>query len=179
MDPAPTQTISSPFSAPEPDAPEAASANGDGPEAGRPQGTTAARLPGHIRAYLDQRLFAALSTVDPDGSPRQAVIWYRMEDDERVLVNSRIGRRWPANLQRDGRIAIAVVDPADGNRWVGLTGHVDEIDDDVERARDDIVALAHRYQPDGPAPASIAGFRSQARITFRIAVDGVHDHLED
>ena len=32
----------------------------------------------------------------------------------------------------------------------GSTAEVDEVVDDVERARDDIVALAHRYQPGGP-----------------------------
>jgi PPOX class probable F420-dependent enzyme len=148
-------------------------------EPANPTLTDAARFTPRVRAFLDQRLYATLATTDPDGAPRQAVIWYAIDDDERVMVNSRIGRLWPANLERDGRLALAVIDPADANRWVGLTGLVDAIDDDVERARDDIVALAHRYQPDGPPPASIATFRSQARITFRIAIDRVHDHLED
>lgn len=136
------------------------------------------RLDDGIRAFLEQRLFCALATIDPDGAPRQAVIWYRLEDDGRIMINSRAGRRWPANLQRDGRVALAIT-ASDGYRWVGLTGQVDEIDTDVERAREDIVALAHRYYPEGPTASSIAGFRSQSRITFRIAIDGVHDHLED
>jgi PPOX class probable F420-dependent enzyme len=142
--------------------------------------STAARahLDDRLRAFLQQPLFAALATIDPDGGPRQAVIWYRLEDDGRILVNSRAGRRWPANLQRDGRVSLAVMAP-DGYTWLGLTGRVDEIDDDVERAREDIVALAHRYYPEGPTAASIATFRSQPRITFRIAIDGIHDHLED
>jgi PPOX class probable F420-dependent enzyme len=130
------------------------------------------------RAFLDQRLFAALATVDPDGAPRQAVLWFRLETDGRILLNSRAGRRWPANLQRDGRVALAITDPDDGYRWLGLTGRVESIDDDLERARDDIVALAHRYR-DEPTDSSIAAFRSQPRITFRVAIDGVHDHLED
>jgi PPOX class probable F420-dependent enzyme len=130
------------------------------------------------RAYLDRRLFAALATVDPDGSPRQAVIWYRLEPDDRILLNSRDGRRWPANLRRDGRVALAITDIDDGERWLGITGRVESIDDDVERARDDIVALAYRYRQE-PTPESLATFRSQNRITFRIAIDGVHDHLED
>ena len=130
------------------------------------------------RAFLDRPLFAALATVDPDGSPRQAVIWYRLEPDGRILLNSRSGRRWPANLERDGRVALAVTDPADGYLWLGLTGRVDEVDDDLERAREDIVALAHRYR-DEPTASSIATFRSQPRISFRVAIDGVHDHLED
>ena len=130
------------------------------------------------RAYLERPLFASLATVDPDGGPRQAVIWYRLEPDGRILLNSRDGRRWPANLRRDGRVALAITDLDDPERWLGITGHVDAIDDDLERARDDIVALAHRYH-DEPIADSIATFRSQARITFRIAVDGIHDHLED
>jgi PPOX class probable F420-dependent enzyme len=138
----------------------------------------AADLDDRQRAYLDRPLFAALATIDPDGSPRQAVIWYRLQPDGRILVNSRDGRRWPANLRRDGRAALAVVDPDEGERWLGLTGRVDEIDDDVERAREDIVALAHRYREE-PTESSLAAFRSQPRVTFRIAIDGVHDHLED
>ena len=130
------------------------------------------------RAFLDQPLFAALATIDPDGAPRQALIWYCLEPDGRILLNSRAGRRWPANLQRDGRVALAITAAGDGYAWLGLTGSVESIDDDLERARDDIVALAHRYH-DVPTPSSIAGFRSQSRISFRIAIDGVHDHLED
>jgi PPOX class probable F420-dependent enzyme len=130
------------------------------------------------RAFLDQPLFAALATIDPDGAPRQAMIWYRLEGDGRILVNSRADRRWPSNLRRDGRVSLAITGP-DGYSWLGLTGRVDAIDDDADRARDDIVALAWRYHPDGPDPADLAAYRSQARITFRIAIEGVHDHLED
>jgi PPOX class probable F420-dependent enzyme len=147
-------------------------------EPAHPSPTVHALLEPRLRAFLDQRLFCALATVDPDGAPRQAVIWYRLEDDGRIMINSRAGRRWPANLQRDGRVALAITG-SDGYAWIGLTGRVDEIDDDLQRAREDIVRLAHRYYPDGPTAASLVTFRSQQRITFRIAIDGVHDHLED
>ena len=135
-------------------------------------------LTGAQRAYLERRLFAALATVDPDGAPRQAIVWYRLEPDGRILVNSRDGRRWPANLRRDARASLAITDLDEPERWLGVSGHVDAIDEDVERARDDIVALAHRYR-DEPTAESIATFRSQPRVTFRIAIDAVHDHLED
>lgn len=131
-----------------------------------------------LRAFLERRLFASLATVDPDGAPRQAVIWYRLEDDGRIMINSLAGRRWPTNLERDGRVAISIIDNDDGYSWLGLTGRVDAIVRDVARAREDIVALAYRYR-DHPTPFSIANFRSQQRVTFRIAIDAVHDHLED
>lgn len=132
-----------------------------------------------IRAFLRAPLVASIATTDPDGSPRQAVAWYRLEADDRILLNSRLPRRWCANLQRDGRVALSVIDPADPYRWIGLTGVVDEVVTDLARARDDIVALAHRYHPEGPSEASIAAFRTQPRVTFLVRVTGVHDHLED
>jgi len=112
-----------------------------------------------------------------DGAPQQAIIWYRLDPDGRVLVNSREGRRWPADLRRDPRLSLAVFYGADPNRWVGITGLVEEIVDDVERARDDIVALAVRY--DDASESSIATFRSQQRVSFLIRIVRIHDHLAD
>jgi PPOX class probable F420-dependent enzyme len=132
-----------------------------------------------IRAFLDQPLFASLATIDADGRPRQAVIWYRLEADGRILLNSRAGRRWPTNLLRDGRVSLAITNPADGYSWVGLTGHVETVIDDPDTALADIVALAWRYHPEGPDPDDLASYRAYPRITFRVAIDGVHDHLED
>ena len=57
-----------------------------------------------IRAFLERPRFATLSTVNADGAPFSAVVWYALEGD-RILFNSSNGRRWPANLRRDPRIA--------------------------------------------------------------------------
>ena len=130
-----------------------------------------------VRAFLEQPHFAALGTAGEDGAPHQAIIWYRLDPDGRVLINSREGRRWPADLRRDPRMSLAVFLGADPNRWVGTTGVVEEVIDDVERARDDIVALAHRY--DDATESSIAAFRSQQRVSFLIRVIRIHDHLAD
>src|SRR4029078_4292676 len=84
-------------------------------------------LTDRVRAFLDRPLFLSLATVDPDGAPRQAVIWYRLEDDGRILVNSRQGRRWPANLLRDGRVSLAITDPEDGYAGGGRAGAVTDV----------------------------------------------------
>jgi PPOX class probable F420-dependent enzyme len=136
-------------------------------------------LSGAVRRFLAQPVVASIATVDENGAPRQAVVWYRLEDDGRILLNSRTPRRWCSNLQRDGRVAISVIDPRDGLRWVGLTGVVEEVVDDVSISREDIVALAHRYHPEGPSDALVAMFRTQPRVSFLVRVTGVHDHLED
>jgi PPOX class probable F420-dependent enzyme len=132
-----------------------------------------------VRGFLAAPHVASIATTDDDGAPRQAVAWYRLDDDDRMLVNSRLPRRWCANLLRDPRLAMSIVDGSDPYRWIGLTGVVDEVEEDVERARDDIVALAHRYHPEGPSASSIAMFRTQPRVSFRVRITGVHDHLED
>jgi PPOX class probable F420-dependent enzyme len=132
-----------------------------------------------VRAFLEEPHVASVATVDADGAPRQAVVWFALEPDGRILVNSRTPRRWCLNLLREPRTAVSIVDQHDAYRWVGLTAVVDEVRDDVERAREDIVALAHRYRPEGPTAASLAAFRSQPRVTFLLRVTGVHDHLED
>ena len=147
-------------------------------EPAHPSPTAVPALDARQRAFLEQPLFATIATTDANGAPRQAVIWYRLEDDGRILVNSRVSRFWPAHLQRDGRTSLAITGP-DGYAWLGLTGHVEAIDDDPARALADIEALAWRYHPDGPDPADLASYRAYPRITFRIAIDRVHDHLED
>lgn len=134
----------------------------------------------HIRDFLGETRFTSIATVDPDGRPRQAVVWYRL-DGEDIVLNSAIGRRWPANLLRDQRISLTIIDAEDGYRWVGLTGSVTAILDQVT-AQADIAEMARRYHADDPAKAErlIADrFQRQERISFRVSVDGVHDHLDD
>lgn len=134
-------------------------------------------IPDRIRAFLAAPHVVTIGTTGADGAPHQAVAWYRLEPDDRILLNSRYPRRWPADLQRDPRVSLAVQDAADPMRWVGLSGVVETVVDDLERARDDICALAERY--DDAAPARLAEFRTQPRISFRIRITGAHDHLGD
>jgi PPOX class probable F420-dependent enzyme len=134
-------------------------------------------IPEAIRRFLEVPQVATLATTGIDGEPHQAVVWFRLDPDDRILLNSRSPRRWPADLLRDGRVSLAIVDAADGHRWVGLTGVVETVIDDVEKAREDICALAERYADNGPE--TLATFRSQPRISFRVRVTQVHDHRDD
>ncbi len=130
-----------------------------------------------IRAFLEAPHFAVVGTTGQDGAPHQAVAWYRLEPDDRILLNSRSPRRWPSDLLRDGRVSLAILDEADPFRWVGITGIVETVIDDLATAREDICDLAHRYGDD--QPATLAAFRSQTRISFRVRMVAVHDELGD
>ena len=137
-------------------------------------------LPEPVRDFLDDIRFATIATIDPDGTPRQAVIWYTLEGDD-LVINSRVGRRWPPNLLRDPRLSIAVTDGADGYRWVGLTGTAHPVTDQVT-AQGDIAGMARRYHANDPAKAEriIANrFERQERVSFRFRPEAVHVHLDE
>jgi PPOX class probable F420-dependent enzyme len=139
---------------------------------------TDAPLPEHVGAFLAEPNFATIATVAADGTPNQAVIWYRYEGDH-IVINSAIGRRWPANLLRDPRVSVAVIDRHDGLRWVGFTSRAEPIRDQPT-AQADIAEMARRYHADDPEEGERIireRFQRQERISFRIAIGAVHDHL--
>lgn len=132
-----------------------------------------------LRTFLDDEHFATIATIDPDGRPRQAVIWYTLDGDE-LVINSAVGRRWPSNLVRDPRLSIAIADRHDGYRWVGLTGVVRVVTDQAT-AQADIAAMARRYHADEPDEAERLirdRFERQERISFRLPIASVHEHLD-
>ena len=136
-------------------------------------------IPDEIRAFLDGPRFATIATVDPDGAPRQAVIWYTLAGDE-IVLNSAVGRRWPSNLIREPRVAFSVIDHVDGYRWIGITGVVSVVEDQAT-AQADIAGMARRYHADDPAKAErlIHGrFERQARISFRLRAIGIVNHKD-
>ena len=110
-------------------------------------------IPDHIRAFLSEPHYATVATIDADGGPRQATVWYRFEGDD-VILNSLAGRTWPNNLLRDGRVSIAVRAGGDGYQWVGLTGVAAPITDQPT-AQADIADMAARYHAH--EPEEIAG----------------------
>jgi PPOX class probable F420-dependent enzyme len=127
-----------------------------------------------VRSFLEGAdRFATIATVNPDGSPHQTVVWFLLNDDDTLTLNSLVGRRWPANLRRDPRISLTVEDGLD---YVVLRGSA-EVTDDGEGAQADIAAMARRYETPGQAEEMITGrFRPQHRISFRLRPRSVTTH---
>lgn len=147
------------------------------PTTARPAGFVP--IPDDIREFIDDIKFATIATIDPDGTPRQAVIWYTVLGDE-IALNSKVGRRWPSNLLHDPRVSISVVDPVDGYRWIGLSGVATPVDDQAT-AQADIAGMARRYHADDPAKAERLihkQFEQQERISFRFHVLHVTRHFD-
>ena len=127
-----------------------------------------------VRAFLRAPRIATLATSNAEGTPHQAAIWYRLEPDDRILVNSRAGRRWPRELEASGRCSLAIIDEADRYRWLAVDASVEEIDGSAT-AREDIVGLAVHY--DDYSDEGAAAFRSQDRISFHLRITAVHAEL--
>jgi PPOX class probable F420-dependent enzyme len=135
-------------------------------------------LPDHIRQFLDVPRPTTIATLDPGGAPTQAAVWYLLDGDS-IIINSLVGRQWPANLRRDPRISLAVRDAADGYRWVGLTGTATALDDRDE-AQEHIATMARSYHAANPEKAETLireRFLPQHRVSFRISIERIHDHL--
>jgi PPOX class probable F420-dependent enzyme len=118
--------------------------------------------------------YAVIATVDPDGTPHQAVVWYRLAGTT-LVINSAEGRRWPANLARDPRISIAI---ADGYDWISVVGTIEAVHDQAI-AQADITAMAVAYDDAADAAKAITRFRGQHRISFRIRPARIHEEFED
>ncbi len=125
-----------------------------------------------VRSFLSGTLhYATLATVNPDGSPHQAIVWYLVRGDD-IVVNSREGRRWPANLQRDPRVGFAV---EDGENAVTIDA-LAEVLHDPDAAQADIAEMAWRYDGPDDARREIARFATEQRITFLLRAQRVHVH---
>jgi PPOX class probable F420-dependent enzyme len=116
-----------------------------------------------VREFLAEPRYAVISTVNPDGSPHQAVVWYLLEGDD-LILNSRVGRRWPDNALRDPRVSLIA---EAGDDYASVTGTLEEIPD-RELAQQHIAAMAHRYYPPRRAAEEIETFRTHERISFRL-----------
>ena len=62
-----------------------------------------------VRSFLNASppRYGTLATINVDGSPHQIVIWFLVRGGE-IVINSKRGRRWPTNLERDGRANLAL-----------------------------------------------------------------------
>jgi PPOX class probable F420-dependent enzyme len=123
-----------------------------------------------MRAFIEEKRFASLATINPDGSPQQTVMWYLPQGDT-IMMNTRRGRRKDQNLLRDRRASICV---EDGYRFVSIGGTVELIEDDQARSQADIKALATRYHGPERAEEQVREtFSKQERITILLSIDHV------
>ena len=98
------------------------------------------------RAFLSERRYAVLATIQKDGSTQQTVMWYLLEGDT-IIMNTKKGRIKDRNMRRDSRISICV---QEGYSYITISGTA-ELNDDPEISQRDIYRLAVRYNGEATA----------------------------
>ena len=128
----------------------------------------AKRLIEPVRRFLSAPRCAVLSTLGPDGAPRQIVIHYMLGEDH-IRLNGHRDRRWVANVRRDPRVALIVHDERDYLHYVSIRGRASLLDE-REDALAEAMTQAERYGED---PADFAG---QPRVSFRVDPEHVNEY---
>ena len=101
-----------------------------------------AAIPEGFRDLFAKKAFANLATVMPDGQPQVTPVWCDY-DGTHVLVNTARGRVKTRNLERDPRVALAIVDPDNPYRHLSIRGRVKEMTEEGADAHID--KLSRRY----------------------------------
>ncbi len=109
-----------------------------------------------------KKAFAHLATQMPDGQPQVTPVWVDY-DGHRVVINTAEGRQKDKNLQRDGRVALSIIDPDNPYRYLEVRGRV------AERTRDGadahINAMAKKYLGKDEYPYRQPG---EVRVIYKI-----------
>ncbi|MEV0089942.1 PPOX class F420-dependent oxidoreductase [Streptomyces sp. NPDC050738] len=107
--------------------------------------TAGIELGDSVRKFLDGAQLAVLVTLNPDGSPQSSPVWIGREGDD-LVISSQAGRRKVRNIQRDPRVSVTVIDPADHECYAEVRGTA-AVTEDEGRAL--AVLLAEKYEGEG------------------------------
>ena len=118
------------------------------------------------RALIARPVLASLATLNPDGSPQITPLWVDLDGDD-VVFNTAQSRKKARNLERDGRVAVTVIDPDDPYNVVAFQGTVTDVTTDGADAHID--ALAKKYLGVDSYP-----MRREGEVRIRVTVRTDH-----
>jgi len=119
-------------------------------------------LPQTHKDLLSKPLFAHLGTVMPNGQPQVTPVWFDY-DGSTIIVNTAVGRQKDKNMERDGRVALSIIDAENPYRYLEVRGTIVER---TEQGADAVIDhLAKKYMNVDKYPYRKAGER---RVTYKI-----------
>jgi PPOX class probable F420-dependent enzyme len=99
-------------------------------------------IPETHRELLVKPVHGVFSTIMPDGQPQSSIVWVDY-DGTYVLINTTLERQKGRNMRANPKVALLVIDPQDGSRWIEVRGNVVEIRREGAEAHADL--LTQRY----------------------------------
>ena len=127
-----------------------------------------ATIPAHFLDLFQKPAFANLATLNSDGSPQVTPVWVDF-DGTHLVVNTAKGRVKDRNLRREPRVAIALLDPQNPYRYLGIQGRVVEMTEQGADAHID--KMAKKYLDKDKYPFRQPG---EVRLLVTIQPDKVH-----
>ncbi len=122
--------------------------------------TERAMTPEESGAYLDERHVANLVTLNADGSPHVAPVWY-LHREGSLYVSAGASAVKVRNIRRDARVAVSIANTSSPAMYVLVEGRATittEAVDDMRvemyvryQGRDRGIASARETQEDGPS----------------------------
>ena len=96
----------------------------------------------YLDLFTTKKAFAALATLQPDGSPQNTPVWFDYADGK-IRVNTARGRVKARNMTVGSRVALAILDPENPYRYVQVRGAVTGLTEEGADAHID--SLAKKY----------------------------------
>src|SRR6266568_7501326 len=127
------------------------------------------------QAYLQELRFAVMATINQDGTPQLTTMWYLLEEDGTIMMNTKVGRAKERNIRRDPRISICI---EDDYNFLTINGTVQLIDD-PEIAQHDIYRLSARYHGEEKARRQMREqFSKEKRVSLLLTPERVIEYFE-
>jgi PPOX class probable F420-dependent enzyme len=119
------------------------------------------------RELIKGRNFCHVASHNADGSIHATLVWVDLDGD-RVVLNSARGRRWPENVERDGRATLLIANSENPQEYVRIRGRLDEATE--EGALDVINALSKKYMDLDEYPGLQPG---EVRVTLKLTPESI------
>ncbi len=123
--------------------------------------------PGFQDLLTSKKAFASLATLMPDGAPQVTPVWFDY-DGARLRINTAKGRVKDKNMRRARQVALAIQDPENPYRYLGIRGRVEAISEEGADAHID--ALTRKYLGQERYPYRQPG---EVRVTYTIRPERV------
>jgi len=123
-------------------------------------------IPNQFKDLFEKPVFVTLVTVMPNGQPQATPVWVDY-DGTYVLVNTARGRQKDKNMQRDAKVTVLAVDPANPYRWIEVRGRI--ADSSEEGALEHINKLSLKYRGNADYYAPYPHRRgTEQRVIYKI-----------
>ncbi|WP_030342026.1 PPOX class F420-dependent oxidoreductase [Streptomyces sp. NRRL S-1022] len=121
-------------------------------------------LSDRLKSVLDGKVFIVVGTVQPDGSPQLSPVWV-MRDGDDILFSTTVDRRKYLNLDRDPRVAVAVLNPDEPYEYAEIRGTAEVTTDGGPELID---RLSRKYTGKDYADFNPASAQDAQRVVVRI-----------